>query len=289
MHVALTGRILAMNASPSSLAFGPRLREHRRARRLSQLALAAHAEVSQRHLSYLESGRSQPSRAMVIQLARALDLPLRECNCLLTSAGFAAAFPQHAFDTPDMAPVRRALEMLLQHHEPFPALVVDRAWNLKLQNAAVDRVFGLIGDLNAMWQRTCGDGPRNALRLTLHPHGLRPHIANFTEAAPLLLARTMQEALVHPPTQAMLDQLQADDLLPRRLQAAAAAAPTVSVPVLPLRFQAGPVTINLYTVLSTFGTAQDVTADELRVETFFPADAPSDALLRQLAHAPEAS
>src|SRR5262245_37767245 len=159
--------------------FGELLRTGRGARRLSQLQLALEADVSQRHLSFLESGRALPSREMVLQLARALDLPLRDRNRLLVSAGFAGIYPTRSLAAADMQSVRLALDLLLAHHEPYPAIVVDRAWNLFMANAAVSTLFGAIGDLDAMFGRVCGDRPANVLALLFHPDGLQPYIRNF--------------------------------------------------------------------------------------------------------------
>jgi transcriptional regulator with XRE-family HTH domain len=263
-----------------SSAFGPLLRDCRRARKLSQLDLAMQAEVSQRHLSFLESGRAQPSREMVVQLAQSLDLPLRERNRLLLCAGFAGVYHERKLEAADMQPAREALGILIRHHEPFPAIVVDRAWNQLMQNAAVPRVFGVIGDLEKMWRQVCGDGPRNVLKLTLHPEGLRPFIANLDEIAPPLLARTAHEALSHPETQAVLDEVLRYPGLPRQLRSID--LKNSRLPVLPTHFKVGPVNLKLYSMLTTFGTPLDVTTDELRVESFFPADAQSEELLRRL-------
>jgi transcriptional regulator with XRE-family HTH domain len=262
------------------VAFPNLLRDCRRGRRLSQLDLAMEAEVSQRHLSFLESGRAKPSREMVLQLAQALDLPLRERNRLLQSAGYAGLFPQRRLETGDMGPVRQALERLLKHHEPYPAVVVDRAWNLFMANDAVSRVFGLLGNLDEIYGRVCGDGPRNVLKLTFHPQGLQPYIANFAEVAAPLLARTAREALEHPEVQAVLDEVLSYPGIPARWRTQE--VHPLALPVLPTDFRVGPVSLKLFSMLTTFGTPQDITTDELRVESFYPADAASEALLRQL-------
>jgi transcriptional regulator with XRE-family HTH domain len=267
-------------AESTQAADFPRLlRDCRRGRRLSQLDLALNAEVSQRHLSFLESGRARPSREMVLQLAQALDLPLRERNHMLQSAGFAGVYPQRRLEATDMEPVRQALERLLKHHEPYPAVVVDRAWNLFMANAAVPRIFGLLGNLDELYARVCGDGPRNVLKLTFHPQGLQPYIANFAEIAPPLLARTAREALEHPEVQAVLDEILDYPGIPARWRTQE--IHPLPLPVLPTEFRVGPVSVKLFSMLTTFGTPQDVTTDELRVESFYPADAASEALLRQ--------
>ncbi len=271
-----------MQTHGSDLAgFGTLLRDVRRARHLSQLDLAMNAEVSQRHLSFLESGRARPSREMVVQLAQALDLPLRERNRLLNSAGFAGIYPQRTLEAADMQPVRDALGLMLRHHEPYPAVVVDRAWNLVMANDAMLRVNQMAGDPETMWQRVCGDGPRNIFKLTFHPEGLRPLIMNLDEIAPPFLARTAREALEHPEVQEVLDEVLRYPDLPTKLRQIDLEASRL--PLLPTHFRAHGMDLRMFTTLTTFGTPQDVTADELRVESFFPADEASATLLRMLA------
>lgn len=272
-----------MNTATDHPPFGRLLREVRAARRLSQLDLSLQAEVSQRHLSFLESGRAQPSREMVLQLAQTLDLPLTEQNRLLLSAGFAGVYPQRPLAAADMQPVREALERMLKHHEPYPAMVVDRAWNLVMANSAVYRSLGLLGDIPAMAAKICGNGPLNILKLSFHPEGLRPHIVNFAEVAAPLLSRTAREALEHPRVQAVLDEiLRYPDIPPRWRNIELNAHP---LPVIPTHFRVQGQDLRLFTMLSTFGTPQDVTTDELRLEMSFPADAASEQLLRALQNA----
>ncbi|MFT4046183.1 MAG: helix-turn-helix transcriptional regulator [Solimonas sp.] len=261
--------------------FGRLLRDCRRGRRLSQLELALRADVSQRHLSFLESGRAQPSREMVLQLAETLDLPLRERNRLLFAAGYAGLYPQRPLEAPDMQPALQALDLLLRHHEPYPAVVVDRAWNLLRANAVAGPLLGALGADDAMWHAVGGDAPRNLLKLMLHERGLRARIANFDAIAPPLLARTAREALEHPAVAAVLDEVLRDPGLPRHWRQIDLCRP--SLPVLPTEFVIGTQRVRLFSMLTTFGTPLDVTADELRVESFFPADDASDALLRALA------
>lgn len=253
------------------------LRQCRRGRRLSQLDLALHAEVSQRHLSFLESGRARPSREMVVQLAQALDLPLESRNRLLSAAGFAVLYPRRRLDAEAMAPVRSALERMLAAHEPFPAMVVDRAWNLVMANRSLPRLFALLGGLDDMATRV---GGRNLLRMTLHPEGLRPYIVNFDEIAAHLLARSAHEALEHPAVDMVLREVLRYPGLPVRGRTVDSAVPML--PVLPMRVGVGGVQLSLFTTLTSFGTPLDVTADELRIENLFPADAQSETLMRQL-------
>ncbi|MDR3419223.1 MAG: helix-turn-helix transcriptional regulator [Nevskia sp.] len=262
-------------------AFGHLLRETRGARKLSQLDLAVEAGISQRHLSFLESGRARPSRAMVLQLAESLELPLRVRNRLLVAAGFAPVFPQRPLDSEAMAPVRQALERLLAHHEPFPALVMDRGWNIVMTNRALDRLTAVLGDPDALWRKVCGDGPRNMLKLTFHPQGLRPLISNMTEVGAHLLARARLEALEEPAVARLLDEILAYPDIPSRWKLGEVNAHPP--PVLATQMRLGELRLNLFTMLSTFGTPQDLTTDSLRLEHLFPADAESEALLRRLA------
>lgn len=263
--------------------FARLLRTWRDARKLSQLELALASRISQRHLSFLESGRARPSREMVLQLAEALEVPLRERNALLTAAGFAAMYRETDLAAVAMAPVREALELMLAHHEPNPATVVDRDWNLLMRNAAARRVLGLAGDEAALWQRVCPDGRHNVLKLIFHPAGLRPYVVNFDEAAPVLLNRTRREAAACGSVALMklLDEVLAYPGIPDAWRVPDWQAPPP--PVLPLELARDGLRLSLFSTITTFGTPQDITTDELRVESFFPADEASAALLRQLA------
>jgi transcriptional regulator with XRE-family HTH domain len=267
------------DVAASQDTFGHMLREYRRTRRLSQLDFSLQADISQRHLSFLESGRARPSREMVLQLAEALDVPLEARNRLLLAAGFAGVFPRRSIDASSMAPVREALSRILAQHEPFPAFAVDRAWNLLLANAATPRLMNVLGGLDGMVARV--GGPPNLLKLTLHPEGLRPFIANFDEIAAPLLARTAREALEHPSVDAVLQEVLRYPGLPVRGRHVEWGEPML--PILPTVFRVGETEIRLFTTLTSFGTPLDVTADELRIECLFPADAATEAALRALA------
>lgn len=273
-----------MTASPPSAtaaAFGAALRELRKAREMSQMELAAIAETSQRHISFLEIGRSQPSRAMVLQIAEALGLPLAMRNRLLVAAGFAAAYPQRSLDSAEMEPLRAALQRMLRHHKPYPALVVDRRWDLVLMNGTVVRLFALAGDAGKMWQAVAPDGRRNILRMILHPAGLRPLIRNFEDVVRMLLGYLQREAAHSADAAALLNELLRDMELPRRLRAAEPMPQPA--PVFATEIEAFGVRLSLFTMISTFGTPQDVTAEELRVGSFYPADDATEAFLRNLA------
>ncbi|MBL6751795.1 MAG: helix-turn-helix transcriptional regulator [Nevskia sp.] len=270
-----------MESSSAVSPFGQVLREVRGSRKLSQLGLSVEAGISQRHISFLESGRARPSRSMVLQLSESLGLPLRLRNRLLMSAGFAPVYAQRTLDNPDMGPVRQALERLLAHHEPFPAFVVDRGWNLMMANPAAGRFVALLGEPEQVWRRVCGTAPPNPFKLTFHPEGLRPLIANIAELGPALLARARLEALEEPAMAQLLDVVLAYPGIPARWKVAE--PPPHPPPVMPVQMRIGGERLNFFTMLSSFGTPQDITTDALRVEHIFPADAGSEALLRRLA------
>lgn len=268
------------NARAEPTAFPRLLRDWRRKCRLSQLDLALSAGVSQRHVSFLESGRASPSRAMILQLSETLAVPLRDRNTWLTAAGFAPLFRSRGLDDPQMGQVMAAVRMMLTAHEPFPAIAIDRAWNVRLSNAPFDRLGALLGD--DLWDRV-GGGERNLMRLFFHPAGIRPLITNWAAVGPLVWQRAQREAeaLGGAEMQAVLDSLgpMQDDAVRW------SARDTALLPVMPFTLAIGDLAISMFTVIATFGTAQDVTADELRIETMFPADAATEALFRNAAAA----
>lgn len=275
--------VTPLPADTEAPAFGALLKSWRGIRKRSQLDLALDASVSQRHLSFLESGRAQPSRDMILQLAEVLDIPLRERNQLLHAAGFAPLYQERGLDNADMAAVKQALEMMLSHHEPFPALVVDRQWNLVLRNSAADRFIGLLGDQEQVWQQVDPSGQYNVMRMTFHPAGMQPLLKNWEQTATLLLSRLQREVTADPanaPLRALFDDICALPAIPPqwRNRVWNSAPP----PILPLEIGMGNVALKVFTMISTFGTALDVTADELRVETFFPADDFSAQFFRAL-------
>ena len=268
--------------SPQRAPFHELLKAWRSARRFSQLELAEQAAISQRHLSFLETGRSSPSREMVLRLARVLAVPLRERNELLCAGGFAPVYTERRLDEAAMAGIRLALETTLQHHEPFPALVVNRQWDMVLHNAAVGRLVGLLGDPTRVWHAVDPSGRRNIMRLMLHPRGLKPLVVDWPDLAASVLMRLHAEVLANPANaglQALLAEL-------RQLPGVPAAAevdttPAMDVPVLTLKLRIGPTTLAFFSMICTFGTALDLTADELRLELLFPSDEGSVAFLRQ--------
>jgi transcriptional regulator with XRE-family HTH domain len=240
---------------------GTLLRDWRRRRRLSQLDLALEAGVSARHVSFLETGRSRPSREMLLHLSEQLDVPLRDRNQMLLAAGFAPAYTERAIDAPEMAPVREALDRILKGHEPYPAVVVDRWWDLAGANAGVALLTSMVAPHLL-------EPPANALRITLHPEGMAPHIRNLPEWRAHLLDRLRREVAVTGDGRlaALLDELTG---YPGAEAALAAHEPGIAVP---LRLDAGGIELRFFSTISTFGTAVDITLAELAIEAFFPAD-----------------
>ncbi len=270
------------NSDTQAPGFGSLLKSWRASRKLSQLDLALNCAVSQRHLSFLESGRSRPSKAMVVQLAEALEIPLRDRNALLTAAGFAPFYRQRGLDDEDMAAVHDALTRMLEHHDPYPAIVIDRDYNVLLDNRAFTNLISLFGDPEALWQACCPDGVPNLFRLTFHAQGARPLIRNFDEIAPLMLQRAWRETLdAGSAAHAFIEELRHDTSLPAHWHTPDPTTPPP--PVMPLVIGQDDLEFRLFSMISTFGTPSDITTDEIRVEMFFPADPATEQLLRRLA------
>jgi transcriptional regulator with XRE-family HTH domain len=261
-------------AMTSAQTIGAHLRDWRQRRRLSQLDLALEAEISTKHLSFLETGRSQPSREMVLRLAEHLDVPLRERNVLLVSAGYAPVFPQRPLADPALDAARRAVDLVLKGHEPYPALAVDRHWTLLAHNAAVPPLLaGADASLLAP--------PVNVLRLSLHPKGLAPRIENLGEWRAHILARLHQQ--IDATADAVLVKFM-DELAAYPVPAAARhkgnVNPEYAGVVVPLRLRVEAGTLSLFSTTTIFGTPVDITLSELAIESFFPADAASADMLR---------
>jgi transcriptional regulator with XRE-family HTH domain len=259
-------------------AFPHLLKHWRQKRRMSQLDLALESGVSQRHVSFLESGRAKPSRAMIMQLSETLEVPLRERNDWLVAGGFAPVFRARTLEDPQMSQVMTAVRMMLRNHEPYPAVAVDRAWNIRLSNEPFDRLVALLG--GDLWTRLGGE-PRNIMRLFFHPNGIKPWVVNWRAIAPLLWHRACREAeaLGGQDMKVVLMELS----LHQDSETLWAAEDAALVPVLPLEMEKDGLRLSLFTVISTFGTAQDVTADELRIESLFPADEPTETMFNSAA------
>jgi transcriptional regulator with XRE-family HTH domain len=253
---------------------GTLLRQWRGRRRMSQLDLALEAGVSARHLSFLETGRSRPSREMVLHLAEQLDVPLRDRNQLLLAAGFAPVYGERRLDAPELEPVRDAIGLVLEGHEPYPAVVVDRWWNLVTANRGV-ALFAAGAAPELL------EPPVNVLRLALHPRGTAGWIANLGEFRAHLLDRLRRHVALTADARlaALYDEVAAYPA------PAGEHGPHASEIAVPLRLRApeGGPELRLFSTIATFGTAIDITVAELAIEAFFPADAETGTALRELA------
>ncbi|MDE1992111.1 MAG: helix-turn-helix transcriptional regulator [Rhizobiaceae bacterium] len=262
-------------------SLGDYLREWRQRRRMSQLEFALEAEISQRHLSFIESGRALPSREMLMHLAERLEVPLRDRNPMLLAAGFAPVFPERSLDDPALAPARRAIDIVLKGHEPFPALAIDRHWTLVAANAALAPLLSGVADVTLM------KPPVNVLRLSLHPDGLAPHILNLAEWRTHLLERLRQQiAATGDP---VLTELQKELIAytspaPQRSPGQNRDYAGIAVP-LELMTNAG--RLSFISTTTVFGTPVDVTLSELAIESFFPADQSTAGALRAMMSATE--
>ncbi|CAM4356164.1 helix-turn-helix transcriptional regulator [Comamonas aquatilis] len=271
---------MSLSTVPSSLAqpgarapFGEHLRHWRQHRRLSQQGLALDAEISTRHLSYVETGRAQPSREMVLRLAERLSVPLRERNALLVAAGFAPMYQARPLDHPDLAAARQAVDLVLKSHEPNPALAVDRHWNLVAANAIVPLLLSGV----APWLL---QPPVNVLRLSLHPEGLGPRLANADQWRAHLLHRLQQQiaATADSVLQVLHDEIAAYPCHDEATHGASPASP-IAVPF-ELNTELGK--LSFISTITIFGTPVDVTLQELAVESFFPANAETQLVLQRL-------
>ena len=257
-------------AAPQVRPVGQLLREWRERRRLSQLELSIQAEISTRHLSFVETGRSRPTPEMILKLTEHLDVPLRERNQLLLAGGYAPAYPQHGLDAPELASVRDALRLVLTSHEPNPALVINRWWELLDANGAV-----------AMITAGCAahllEPPVNVLRLSLHPDGMAPRIVNLAQWRAHLLERVRRRA--DQTGDARLRELYGELIdYPGGLDNS---VPSSSV-VLPLRLRHDTGELSFFSIAATVETAADVTVDELVIESFYPADLDTAQRMRAL-------
>jgi transcriptional regulator with XRE-family HTH domain len=259
-------------------AVGPLLRDWRQRRRLSQLALACDAEISARHLSFVETGRAQPSREMGLRLAEQLDVPLRERNALLVAAGFAPVYRERPLDDPALDGARRAVDLVLAGHEPYPALAVDRYWTLVAANKSVMPLLAGVG-------RHLLSPPVNVLRLSLHPDGVVTRIVNAAEWRAHILERLRRQVLSSGDARlrALLDELQ---------QYPAPSGGSAQTPlepggvVVPLTLATDAGVLSFISTTTVFGTPVDVTLAELAIESFFPADAATAERLRAMAEGP---
>ncbi|MBB4019057.1 transcriptional regulator with XRE-family HTH domain [Chelatococcus caeni] len=249
---------------------GDHIREWRQHRRLSQLAFALDVEISQKHLSFIESGRSVPSRTMILRLAERLDVPLRERNLMLLSAGYAPVYPERRLDDPALAPARRAIDLVLEGHAPFPALALDRHWTIVAANAAVPPLMALVAD------EALKEPPVNVLRLSLHPAGLAPHILNLAEWRAHLLDRLRHqiEVTADPALMTLMEELKAFPA-----PEGGADGSDFGGVLVPLRLATPGGPLSFFSTTTVFGTPVDITLAELAIEAFFPADEATAAAL----------
>lgn len=255
-----------MAVADATVGLGDLLRHWRGVRGLSQLDLASAARTTPRHVSFVETGRAQPSRQMVVRLAVALEVPLRERNGLLLAAGYAPLYRSHGLDEPELARVERALSSMLGQHEPFPAVVMDRGWNVQRANAGAQRLFG-----GLVAPATLPPEP-NILDLMLEPGPVRSAVVNWDVVVPTLLERVQREAVggvLDAGTTHRLARLRARPELAALLDAPPAAG---GAPVFEVVFAFGGQQLRFFSLVSTIGTPADVTAQELRVEAFYPSD-----------------
>jgi transcriptional regulator with XRE-family HTH domain len=250
---------------------GTQLRDWRQRRRLSQLNLAGDAEISARHLSFLETGRSLPSRDMVLRLAERLEIPIRERNVLLVAAGFAPIFPERPISDPALLPASNAITLTLEAHKPYPAFALDRQWRIVVSNGALPQMFAGVAEELLV-------PPINAMRISLHPRGLAPRIANLAQWRAHLLHR-LRRQIDLTADEALID-------LQRELLAYPAPSPALEhgtdQSMVPLQIQVGGNLLSFFSTTMIFGTAADITLSELALEFFFPADARTGALVRDL-------
>jgi len=257
-----------------ALAIGHHLRTWRQRRRMSQLDLACEADISTRHVSFLETGRSRPSREMVLHLAERLDVPLRERNVLLVAAGFAPIFPERPLDDPALNAARAAVDLVLAAHEPYPALAVDRHWTLIAANKASARVMSGVSPELAK-------PPVNVLRVALHPEGLARRTANFAEWRGDLLARLRRQVDTtgDPTLAALYDELSA---YPAPHPTSPPPTPNPNAVAIPFRLLTDSGVLSFLSTITVFGTPVDITVSELAIETFLPADRETAEVLRRM-------
>lgn len=259
-----------------NLNFGVLLRRWRAVRHLSQLDLALDAGISTRHLSCMETGRAQPSREMVQRIAEALQVPLRERNALLLAAGYAPLYRHTSLDAPELKAARNAVELVIAQLEPYPVLVLDRYWNTLRMNAGAKRFLALFPG--------CDSGtPHNGVRLVFDPQGLRPFIENWEVVSARIIRRVHREAADNPSDETMkrflAELLSYPDVPSRWRMLDLEGTPP---PFLTINYRWKNSTLRLFSALTTFGTALDLALQELRIESFFPADEGTRTLLNRL-------
>ena len=248
---------------------GALLRQWRGARNKSQMEASLDAGVSQRHLSFIEIGRSVPSRETLISIAEALEIPYRDRNSLLLAAGYAATYEDAGWDEQELHSITKALDRMLRQHEPYPAIVLDRYWNVLQTNAAAPRFFNSFVDLSARRQ------PRNLLHLMFDPVGMRPFVVNWEEVARTLIQRVYRESvgrIIDEKSQALIGALLAYPGTKSEWRNPQVRRVPSDLPVVPIRFVKDGESLSYFSMLTTLATPQAISTQELRIETMFPMD-----------------
>jgi transcriptional regulator with XRE-family HTH domain len=279
-----------LNNSNPTHSFGTLLKHWRAQRGFSQLELSLASEVSQRHISFLESGRANPSLDMVLALATVLNVPLRQQNLMLTAAGFAPIYAETDLSAPEMTAMRKALDFMLRKQEPYPAIVIDRYWNLLRTNEAANRLLAAFIDLEMLQTLFCKDGKVNLMRAIFHPQGLRPFVVNWEDFAGHLLRRIHREAMstsygsISEAAQRVLGPADGQSEQSVALFNELMSYPGISdiwrtsnrvvqhTLLLPVHLKSHPLELQFFSTIATLGTSYDITLQELRIECFFPAD-----------------
>lgn len=264
-----------LNAANSNQthSFGTLLKHWRNQRGFSQLDLAVTSQVSQRHISFLESGRAKPSREMVMQLATVLEIPLRQQNLMLTAAGFAPIHAETDLSAAEMTSVRKAIDFMLRQQEPYPAIVVDRYWNLLLTNHAATRLLNAFIDPDQLQAYFYRDGKINLMRVMFHPQGLRPFVMNWKDFAGHLLQRLHREAMAEGESEqsiALLNELMSYSGVSEIWHTSNQTAQNALLLTVHLKRDA--LELKFFSTIATLGTPYDITLQELRIECLFPAD-----------------
>ncbi len=269
------------NLKAPASELGALLRHWRDVRGRSQFDLSLDTGVSQKQISFVESGRSVPGRQTLTAIAQALDIPLRDRNTLLLAASYAPIYSEGAWNAPEMQSVARALERMLRQHEPFPAMVMDRYWNVLLTNGSAPRFFNCFIDMAAR------ESPRNMLHLMFDPKGMRPFVANWEDVAKGLVARVYRESVgrvVDEKTRELLAALLAYPDVKTEWKAPKALS---AMPVIPISFVRDEKLLNYFSMVTTVGTPQTIAAQELRIECMFPADEATEARhIKMIGHVP---
>ena len=274
--------VSSRDSKASSGELGNLLRYWRGVRGVSQLDLSLEAGISQRQISFIESGRSVPGRETLLTLAQALDIPLRERNALLLAAGYAPVYSEAPWNAQEMQGVVRALERVVRQHEPFPAVVMDRHWNVLMTNDAAPRFFNCFIDMAAR------KGPRNMLHLMFDPQGMRPFVDDWDSVARSLLQRVYRESVgrvIDGDTAHLLDELLAYPDAPRDWKTGQASSAAPAMPVIPIGFVSGGDVLRYFSMVTSVGAPQSIAAQELRLECMFPVDDATEARHHQLLEA----